>query len=141
MDYKQKYSEIPKGYKHEVLKLSNSHKSDMYFLLNGTKGKVGEDKALRIYNAINQIWKPHNLAKMITVTLKRNIVIDGIIHIDYTDLMEFQIEITGTIGSHGTKFELVNSAREEYENLNLKKPYILKLLIAKKIIYDQRDDN
>lgn len=137
IDYTKRYNEIPRNYKHEVLKISDSHKPDIHFLLNGTDGKVGEEKAERIRNAINQVWRPHKLAKLIDVRPKRKIVVESpteIIYLEYTELMKFQISITGTIGDHETEHELIHSARDEYENLNNKNPYKLKLLIAKYII-------
>lgn len=135
-DYKALYESIPKGYKKDVMKEAGCYKPDIHYWKKGEEKKVGVDKLERLEMAIDKHTEIHNLAKLITVKMMRNITVDETLKFSYADLMEFQIYNTGTIGSHGTKFELINSAREEYENLNSKNPYALKLLIAKKIIHD-----
>lgn len=137
IDYKARYLDIPSGYKHEVQTISYSQRSDIHFFLNDTKGKVGKKKSERIRNAIKQVWKPHNIAESIDVRLKRKIVVETptkIIHLEYAELMEFQIDITGTIGGYKTKKEAISFAYEDINLMNKSDPYEVKLLICKYLI-------
>lgn len=134
-DYKSLYKSIPIGYRNEVWKIVGCDKNMLSRWQNG--GSVHPKKVSLIEETVKKISKPHNLIKDLTVTPKRIIVIDRLtetIYLEYTELMEFQVKITGTIGDAETKHELIHSAREEYEQLFENDPYSFKLLIAKWIL-------
>jgi len=144
MDYKTKYDSIPEGYKKDVLKiagLTDRNALTRYFKKDNPRYVVSVDRAARIESAINQVWKPHNLAKQIDVTLGTKIIADhptATEYIKYCELTSFKIQLTGTLGDYESVEDALINSENDMRQMQNENPYDFKLLIAKYILHDTR---
>ena len=138
MNYKEKYKEIPKGYKNEVSDALNYSKN---IISRWLANNVSPDTRCDIEEVVKEVWKSHNLVKSLTVTMGRKIMANhplGVEFIDYDELLSFKIQTEQCIHDPTDVYKILENAKEAVETF---KPYELKLLIAKKIIHDQRNNN
>ena len=146
MDYKQKYSAIPEGYKDEVLKEAGGIPRiaiTRYFKSGNPKYHTSDNRKAIIELAIDKICKPHNLAKDMSVTMLSKVIADHLLgtdFIDYSDLMTFKLQGCEDIADTDQLYEVMKNAKASIEYENNNNPYGIKLLIAKKIIHDARNN-
>lgn len=138
MDYKQKYNEIPDGYKGEVAAIFKKSQSSIMSKWMNDK-EMSKDRRELVNLRVMQVWNWHNLADTMIVEPKKELIVthlNGKAYIEYYSLMSFRMDtelsecITDPVDIKNILDQSETSIREQLRD----NPYSLKVLIAKYIM-------